>query len=139
MSDTKLPCVTDAQLIAELKSQIEALSENAPAWSKSAYTNRRTVPKAFRNGAESIESRSSVETSPWSTMSVTDLLTAQRVAITRYRESFAGPVDLVWRCEPEIRRSADGVSVYTRLSFEPTLIKVATGVWVEQPMTETSC
>jgi len=54
-------------------------------------------------------------------------------AVTAYRNSVPGPVDLVWRVEPELRTDPEtGTrSLYCRLCFEPSLVNVANGVWVE--------
>lgn len=136
LSQIESPTVTDAEWIAELKSQIEALSDGAVMWSRNALTNRRTPHKQFINGAEVHEHRDGGDTI-WSSMPLGELITAQRVAITRYRESIEGPVDLVWRREPEIRRSDKGVSLYTRLCFEPSIIEVSKGIWVNVELSDT--
>ena len=120
---------TDEAILAKLKSDIEALSENQPLWSRSAYTPRRTIHRIFVNGVLVREG----ETYLYPTENLAKLAEMTLIAVKAYRQSIVGDVDLVWRAEPEVKIVDGGkVTLYTRLCFEPVLEKVADGVWVER-------
>lgn len=122
----------DIKAAAWLKTSIEALTERHPTWSRSAYTTRQTIHRVFSNGVAKAEMENHAPA--WSDPQKL----AQRTfeVILAYRREIQGPVDLIWRVEPEMIRRDHGVECYVRLSFEPSLIRVAGGVWVEQRLTE---
>lgn len=107
----------DAVAMAWLKAQVEALSDQQPMWSRSAYTHSRTSHVAFCNGAVKIEGQPSAIL----VGTVRDLAEATLSAIREHRAGIDGPVLLTWRCEPEVRRDGEHVRVYTRLALEPDL------------------
>ena len=124
---------TDEALVEKLRKDIESMSTGALMYSRTAYTARRTPHVVFSNGVRKTEGEMSVPVDTVEKMCVATL-----VAVVAYRNSIPGPVDLVWRIEPELREDPEtGVrSMYCRLCFEPSLTKVANGVWVESRLTE---
>lgn len=124
----KTPEVSDAEWIAELKSQIEALGDGHQMWSRGALTARCNPHVVFINGAIHKEGDDVEPT----VAPVADLVRLTIEAVTIYREKISGQVNLVWRNEPEIERLDGYTRVRVRLCFEPTLIRVADGVWIEE-------
>ena len=138
MRKTKTPAtpepLTDEQLVEGLRISIEGLAVGAPMYSRSAYTSRHTAHAIFKNGFAVRENEMSVPVDTVPTMCRNTL-----AAVTAYRNSIPGPVNLVWRIEPELRVDPEtGVrSLYCRLCFEPALTCVAKGVWAEDRLTNT--
>ena len=124
---------TDEALVERLRKDIESMSTGALMYSRTAYTARRTPHVVFANGSIRPEGQMSVPVDTVEIMCANTL-----TAVTAYRNSIPGPVDLVWRMEPKLRADPEtGVrSMYCRLCFEPSLTKVANGVWVESRLTE---
>ena len=120
--------LTDEQLVEKLRTDIESLSAGSPMHSRNAYTHRRTPHVVFANGAIRPEGGMS---QPIDTVERMCAMTL--TSVTAYRYTVPGAVDLVWRVEPELRTDpATGTrSLYCRLCFEPSLVNVAHGVWVE--------
>jgi hypothetical protein len=112
--DATSPLATEELALAWLKLRIEDLSALPPMWSRSAYTHRRTPHVAFANGAMKPEG----EEAAWLDGNVRDLAEATLQAVREYRRGIDGPVLLVWRCEPEVRREAGRTIVYCQLSLE---------------------
>ena len=112
-----------------LRKAIERLSASAPMWSRSAYTHRYTRHIVFSTGNH----RQEGEIVPWWDGNVLKCAEMTFEAVREYRDRILGPVDLVWRCEPEVTRSEAGVRLYARLCFEPHLRPHAKfdGVWVQ--------
>ena len=129
--DLKEP-LTDDQLVEKLRTDIEGLSDSAPMYSRNAYTHRRTPHVVFANGSRKAETEMSCPVDTVERMVANTL-----IAVVAYRNSVPGPVDLVWRIEPELRTDPETGqrSLYCRLCFEPSLTKVAHGVWVESRLT----
>lgn len=126
---------TDARraLEARMRTQIEALCEGRVEYSRTAMTARLTQHKQFVNGAEKAEMEVAAKHGG---RPVEELVDATIHAVKSYRASIDGPVNLVWRIEPEISEDADGPRVYVRLCFEPVIVNLAPGVWVEKRITE---
>lgn len=123
--------MTDEDILANLKADIEALGEGHPMWAKSAYTHRGTLFEVFVNGVQVAEGQEYI----FPNEDLKALADATLIAIKAYRQRFLGAVRLVWRGEPrvEIVKDSHGrsrVSLYTRLCFEEALTEVAKGVWV---------
>lgn len=117
----------DQQALDGLKTGIEKLGHRTPMTSLTWGTHRDTVNIVFDQFGvlpEGSETR-------WSDASAQDVAWQVFNHVAAYRQSIAGVVDLVWRRYPEIDRSERGVRITTRLCFEPTLVQVAQGVWVE--------
>ena len=125
--------ITDEQHVEGLRTSIEALAVGVPMYSRNAYTHRRTPHVVFKNG---YEVREGDPAPPVDLLAVMCRETLN--SVTAYRNSIPGPVDLVWRIEPELRTNpATGTrSLYCRLCFEPSLANVAKGVWVDSRLTE---
>ncbi len=122
----------DEEILAELKTAIEALSQGVTMYGRTAYTARRTPYAAFGNGAQ----RDEMTAPTYPTEDLRELVAMHLIAITAYRQTLNGPVDLVWRCEPEVRIVEGGKPMlYSRLAFEPTITQVANSVWVEEMLT----
>lgn len=127
----------DQQALDKLKSDIEALSAAGRIlWSRGALTPRLTQHIVFANGAEKPETQAPAFLAE---ASVVDLCAMTLIAVTAYRQKFEGPVDLIWRREPSLDSHWGGgkIAVSVRLCFEPTLVQVASGVWVEERLTRT--
>ena len=125
--DLKEP-LTDDQLVEKLRTDIEGLSDSAPMYSRNAYTHRRTPHVVFANGVRK------EEFAAYAPVDTDEVMCAMTLtAVTAYRNSIPGPVDLVWRVEPKLQTDPEtGVrDLYCRLCFEPSLVNVANGVWVE--------
>lgn len=116
-----------ASLTRWLTRQVEGLSNNPPAYSRTAYTPRRTRHVIFVDGALKEEGCG---------CSPAELVEIQFTAIKAYRQTIPGPVDVVWRIGPEIAYPNGRARIYTRLCFEPSLTQVAKGVWVAEGLTE---
>lgn len=115
-----------------LRERIEALSDTHPMYSRNAYTHRRTMHRIFANGALVEEGAER----PHIFGNLQFLADSTYDAVKAHRDSIDGPVDLVWRVEPELREGPeDRLALYCRLCFEPSLTRVAPGVYVEQRMT----
>jgi len=124
--------LTDEQLVEKLRKDIESMSHGQVMYSRTAYTARRTVHVIFANGSRKAETEMSCPVDTVERMVANTL-----IAVVAYRNSVPGPVDLVWRIEPELRTDPEtGTrSLYCRLCFEPSLTKVAHSVWVESRLT----
>lgn len=123
--------MTDAEILANLKADVEALAEGHPMGAQNAYTHRRTLFEVFVNGVQDAEGQEYIFPSE----DLKALADATLIAIRAYRQRFLGGVQLVWRIEPrvEIVKDAHGrsrVMLYARLCFEEMLTEVAKGVWV---------
>ena len=122
----------EEQLVEKLRKDIESMSHGQVMYSRTAYTARRTPHVVFTNGVRKEESAT------YAPVDTDEVMCAMTLtAVTAYRNSIPGPVDLVWRIEPELRTDPEtGTrSLYCRLCFEPSLTKVAHGVWVESRLT----
>ncbi len=120
---------SDEEVLAKLKRSIESLCDGVIMWSRSAYTARRTAHHIFINGVDLPEGDCYEQ---FVDLDLPDLAERQLITIRAYRQTFPQDVGLVWRCEPEVRVTEEGhLRLYTRLCFEPSLTKVAQGVWVE--------
>ena len=118
----------DEYVISDLKASIEALGDGRPMWSRGALTARCTQHIVFING--SLHEEGTVVASVIAPDR--DLARLTFEAVKAYRETIPGQATLVWRSEPTIERQDGYTRVRVRLCFEPTLIKVANGVWIEE-------
>lgn len=117
----------DEEAATWLKTSIEKLSYHRPMWSRSAYTSLGTIHHVFLNGA--VKGEMEVGAPPWD--DAERLVRKTFDLVLAYRQEFPGYADLVWRVEPEMKRSEAGISCYVRLSFEPSLMPVGDGMWRE--------
>ena len=117
---------------AQLKIDIEGLAERV-MYSRAALTARLTQHTVFVNGLVKTEG---VEMVLGSSRTPSELAEMTLMAVLALRNQHRGPVDLIWRVEPEFREQDGNVDLYVRLCFEPSLTQVAAGVWVEKRMAE---
>lgn len=129
MSETvTIEPLTDEQLVEKLRKNIESMSHGQVMYSRTAYTARRTPHVVFANGVRK------EEFAAYAPVDTDEVMCAMTLtAVTAYRNSIPGPVDLVWRVEPKLQTDPEtgARDLYCRLCFEPSLANVAKGVWVE--------
>lgn len=120
----------DRDAVGWLIANIRDLAAGDPMWSKNAYTHRRTVHQVFHPLGVKVEGKA-----PWF---CDDVMQAARDTfdhVKAYRKTFKGDVHLVWRREPEVLRENGKVTITVRLCFEPVLVEVSPGVWIEERLT----
>lgn len=122
----------DFAALVWLTESIDKLSRASPMRAYNWSTHRGTkfivfgVNGVLEEGAESV----------WSDLSAQKASEAVFGHVAAYRRTFNGPVDLVWRRDAELDRSERGIRMTVRLCFEPTLVQVAKGVWVESRLAQ---